>query len=67
MTIVLDQAGKQDMITSAGSRESTMATIQQDIESFHRFASEFVRRGESKVTIDDLYEQWRTDRFGDDD
>lgn len=44
-----------------------MATIHQDIESFHQFASEFVRRMESGVTIDDLYEQWRTGRFGDED
>ncbi len=44
-----------------------MATIHQDIESFHQFASEFVRRGDRKVTINDLYEQWRTDRFVEDD
>jgi hypothetical protein len=55
--IILDECDGQDMISPRTSLEKTrMATIHQDIESFHQFASEFVRRGEGDVTIDDLYE-----------
>jgi hypothetical protein len=66
--IVLDDVSTPGMTAVASSSElTTMATIQQDIESFHQFASKVIRRGERTVTIDDLYEQWRIDRFGEDD
>ncbi len=42
-------------------------TVLQDIDSFHQYARAIVTRGEGDFTIDDLYEQWRTERFSDED
>ena len=39
-------------------REWTYAT-QEQIDSFHRFASERIRDGGSTKSVDELYDQWR--------
>lgn len=36
-----------------------MPLTQEQIDSFHRFASEQLRNGPAEVTIDELYDLWR--------
>ena len=43
-----------------------MATKQQ-IDSFHRFALERLSEGDSDISVDDLYGQWRLENLSDEE
>ncbi|MDA0591367.1 MAG: hypothetical protein O2820_24975 [Planctomycetota bacterium] len=40
-----------------------MAVIQQQIESFHRFAKSRAKDGDSDLTMDELYDLWRAENL----
>ena len=40
-----------------------MATTQDELESFYRFASEQLANGGTEKTIDELYDQWRLENL----
>lgn len=42
-----------------------MKATAQEIESFRDFALRLLEQGGPELTMDDLYEQWRVERFGD--
>ena len=39
-----------------------MSTTQEEIDSFHRFASEKLGSGRADFSMDELYRQWRSDQ-----
>ena len=54
-------------MNEANQEESKMSTIQQELESFTGFVQQWIRVGQTGLSIDELYDQWRAESLSAED